>query len=43
MVQQLEKEANALKQRLHEYNREQLSPRVASKAIVDKKEETPRN
>ncbi|CAD6207633.1 unnamed protein product [Miscanthus lutarioriparius] len=40
MVQQLEKEVNALKQRLHDYNREQLSLRVASKALDEKKEET---
>ena len=40
MVQQLEKEANALKQRLHEYNTEQLSLRAKSKAIDEKKEET---
>jgi hypothetical protein len=32
-----------VQQRLREYNREQLSLRVATKAIVDKKEETLRN
>jgi kinetochore protein Nuf2 len=40
MVQQLEKEVNALKQRLHDYNREQLSLRHASKALDEKREET---
>ncbi|CAD6335063.1 unnamed protein product [Miscanthus lutarioriparius] len=40
VVQQLEKEVNALKQRLHEYNTEQLSLRAKSKAIDEKKEET---
>ena len=36
MVQQLEKEFHAIKRRLHDYNREQLSLRVASKAIEEK-------
>ena len=40
MVQQLEKEANALKQRLHEYNKEQLLLRAASKVLDEKKQET---
>ena len=40
MVHQLEKEVDALKQRLHDYNREQLSLRVASKALDEKREET---
>ncbi|XP_066326839.1 uncharacterized protein [Miscanthus floridulus] len=40
MVHQLEKEVDALKQRLHDYNREQLSLRVASKALDEKSEET---
>jgi kinetochore protein Nuf2 len=40
VVHQLEKEVNALKQRLHEYNTEQLSLRAKSKAIDEKKEET---
>ncbi|NP_001150069.2 Kinetochore protein nuf2 [Zea mays] len=39
VVQQLEKEVNALKQRLREYNKEQLSLRVATKAIDEKKQE----
>jgi len=40
MVQQLENEVNALKQRLHDYNREQLSLRNASKALDEKREDT---
>ncbi|CAD6335011.1 unnamed protein product [Miscanthus lutarioriparius] len=40
MVQQLEKEVNALKQRLHDYNREQLSLRHASKALDEKRGDT---
>ncbi|KXG37125.1 kinetochore protein nuf2 [Sorghum bicolor] len=39
VVQQLEKEVNDLKHRLHDYNREQLSMRNASKALDEKREE----